>query len=218
MTTDAVTLLLALLTVASWVASAVLVVAHLAPGVRRSVSDLLAGQILPLALLVAVVATTGSLYLSEVAHFPPCKLCWFQRIAMYPQVLLLGVAWYRRDEGIRHYALPLAVIGALISTYHIVLERFPSLEESSVCDPTNPCTIKWVEELGFITIPTMALSAFVLIALLLSHLPSGDLDSDFDTDLDTDLDTDREDDLDARDDTDRERSDTPAPPSRTEAR
>ena len=64
--------------------------------------------------------------------------------------------------------------GAVISTFHVLVERFPWIEGSGgVCDPANPCTIKWVEELGFITIPTMALSAFVLIALLMSHLPSG---------------------------------------------
>ena len=173
MSTDAVVLLLALLTVASWAASAVLIAAHVAPGLRAPVRGLLAGQILPLALLVATVSMAGSLYLSEVADFIPCKLCWYQRIAMYPQVLLLGIAWLRRDEGIKAYALPLAVVGAGISTFHVLVERFPSLEGSgSVCDPSNPCTIRWVEEFGFITIPTMALSAFVLIALLLSHLPA----------------------------------------------
>jgi len=171
MTTDAVTLLFALLTVASWAASAVLVVAHVSPRVRPTVAGLLAGQVLPLAFLVAAVAMAGSLYLSEVAHYVPCLLCWYQRIAMYPLVLLLGVAWYRRDGNVRYYVLPLAVIGALISTYHVALERFPWLEGSSGCDPANPCTIRWVEELGFITIPTMALSAFVLIALLMTHLP-----------------------------------------------
>ena len=174
MSTDAVTLLLALLTVASWVASAVLVVAHLSVGVRAQVHRLLAGQILPLALLVAAVSMAGSLYLSEVADFVPCNLCWYQRIAMYPQVVLLGVAWLRRDEGIKVYSLTLAVIGATISVFHVLVERFPWLEGSGgVCDPANPCTIRWVEELGFITIPTMALSAFVLIALLMTHLPSG---------------------------------------------
>ena len=172
MNTDAVTLLLALLTVASWAASALLVAAHLSPGLRDRTRGVLAGQILPLALLVAAVSMAGSLYLSEVADFIPCKLCWYQRIAMYPQVLLLAIAWFRRDEGIRSYSLPLAVVGACISTFHILVERFPSLEGSGgVCDPSNPCTIRWVEEFGFITIPTMALSAFVLIALLMSHLP-----------------------------------------------
>lgn len=174
MTTDAVTLLLSLLTVASWVASAALLTARLVPRFRHPAAESLAGQVLPLAFLVAVIAMTGSLYLSEVAGFTPCTLCWYQRIAMYPQVLLLGVAWYRADEGIRSYSLPLALVGALVSTYHVVLERVPSLEDSGVCDPANPCTIRWVERFGFITIPLMALSAFVLIASLLGHLPTPD--------------------------------------------
>ncbi len=174
MSTDAVTLLLALLTVASWAASATLVAAHLSGGVRERVHAVLAGQILPLGFLVAAVSMAGSLYLSEVADFVPCNLCWYQRIAMYPQVVLLGLAWLRRDEGIRVYSLTLAVMGAAISTFHVLVERFPWIEGSGgVCDPANPCTIRWVEELGFITIPTMALSAFVLIALLMTHLPSG---------------------------------------------
>ena len=67
----------------------------------------------------------GSLYFSEVAHFVPCRLCWYQRIAMYPLVLLLGIATLRRDVGIRLYAIPLAAIGAAVSIYHVQLERFP---------------------------------------------------------------------------------------------
>lgn len=172
MTTDAVTLLLAMLTVASWAASAVLLTSHVVPRWRDPVGDLVDGQVLPLAFLVALVATLGSLYLSEVADFIPCTLCWYQRIAMYPQVLLLGVAWRRRDEGIRVYALPLALVGGCVSVYHVVLERVPSLEDSGVCDPANPCTIRWVERFGFITIPVMALSAFVLLAALFTHLPT----------------------------------------------
>ena len=96
------------------------------------------------------------------------------KVLLPPIVVLLALAWIRRDEGIKPYSLALAVIGAVISTFHVLVERFPWIEGSGgVCDPANPCTIKWVEELGFITIPTMALSAFVLIALLMSHLPSG---------------------------------------------
>ena len=191
MSTDAVALLLALLTVASWAASALLIAAHLSPGLRVRTHEALSGQILPLAFLVAAVSMAGSLYLSEVADFIPCNLCWYQRIAMYPQVLLLGIAWYRRDEGIRAYVLPLAVIGACISTFHMLVERFPWIEGSGgVCDPANPCTIKWIEELGFITIPTMALSAFVLIALLMTPLPSGS-DTPDESDLSDDLESPR---------------------------
>jgi disulfide bond formation protein DsbB len=85
---------------------------------------------------------------------------------MYPLVPILAVAIWRRDAGVRFYAIPLALIGGLISTYHVLLERYPSLE-SGVCEATNPCTLIWVRRFGYLTIPTMALSAFALIAVLL---------------------------------------------------
>jgi disulfide bond formation protein DsbB len=85
---------------------------------------------------------------------------------MYPLVPILAIAAARRDREVRWYALPLAITGAAISTWHILVERFPSLESGS-CDPANPCSIVWVEKLGYLTIPTMALSGFVVIALLL---------------------------------------------------
>jgi disulfide bond formation protein DsbB len=85
---------------------------------------------------------------------------------MYPLVPILAIAAARRDRAVRWYALPLAVTGAAISTWHILVERFPSLE-SGACDPVNPCSIIWVEKLGYLTIPTMALSGFVAIGLLL---------------------------------------------------
>jgi disulfide bond formation protein DsbB len=179
-TTETAQLFFGLLTLAAGVGAIAYVVLRLVVasgnlGARR-VGSAVGDASTWLAFLVAATSTLGSLYFSEIAEFTPCRLCWFQRIAMYPQVLLLGVAWYRRDEGIRHYVLPLSVIGALISTYHMLLERFPSLEGSSGCDPTNPCTIRWAEEFGFITISTMALSAFVLIALLMTHLPTASPD------------------------------------------
>ena len=107
---------------------------------------------LGLAAAVATVATLGSLYYSEVADFPPCRLCWYQRIAMYPLVPILAIAAVRRDRAVRWYALPLVVIGAAISVWHGLVERFPSLE-SGACDPLNPCSIVWVEKFGYLTIP-----------------------------------------------------------------
>jgi disulfide bond formation protein DsbB len=118
------------------------------------------------ATIVASFSMLGSLYLSEVAHFLPCKLCWYQRIAMYPIAILLVVGLIRRDPGSRVYAKTLATIGAVISSYHILIERFPNLE-SSTCDPNNPCSLKWVEKFGYVTIPVMALTAFVTVFLLL---------------------------------------------------
>jgi hypothetical protein len=118
------------------------------------------------AFVVATLATIGSLYFSEVAHFEPCRLCWYQRIAMYPLVVILGIAAWRRDVRVRRYAVPVAVIGALIATYHYALEWLPWLD-SGVCSATTPCTIVWFREFGFISLPYLALSAFLLIVTLL---------------------------------------------------
>jgi disulfide bond formation protein DsbB len=119
---------------------------------------------------VAAVCLAGSLYFSESAHFTPCRLCWYQRICMYPLVPVLGLAAVRRDDGIRVYGVVLAGVGALVSTYHVLVERFPSLE-GGACDPTNPCTLIWVRRLGYLTIPAMALSGFAVIIVLLACRP-----------------------------------------------
>jgi disulfide bond formation protein DsbB len=173
LSTDQVSLFLALLALLAELAAAVLLAAIVVRAARpraRWPMELLAA-VQPVALVVAaavaIVATLGSLYYSEVANFPPCRLCWFQRIGMYPLAVILPIAAWRRDRSVRWYALPLAVGGGLVSVYHVLIERYPSLESGS-CDPTNPCSIIWVERLGYLTIPTMALSGFALIAVLLS--------------------------------------------------
>ena len=173
MSTSTMTLLFATLAVLAGLAAVVLVALRILPLARgrATAAALLAGQEIPLAFVVTLVATLGSLYLSEVAHFVPCRLCWYQRIAMYPLPVILGIAWATRDERVRRYVLPLASIGGCISIYHILVERFPSLESSRVCDPTNPCTIRWVERFGFVTIPVMALCGFALIVGLLVYPP-----------------------------------------------
>jgi disulfide bond formation protein DsbB len=118
------------------------------------------------ALAVAVVATAGSLYYSEIARFTPCQLCWYQRVAMYPLVPILGVALWRRDAAVRSYALPLAGIGAVIAAYHYQLEWFPG-QAAVACSVGVPCSVPWFRELGFVSLPYMALSGFLLIAVLL---------------------------------------------------
>ncbi len=174
MDTDVVTRFFALLATFAQVVVVVAVVLGLASRVspavervKRSVLAVVGPQALALAAVVALVCTLGSLYLSEVAHFPPCELCWYQRIAMYPLVVVLGVAAVRKDFGIRLTGAILASVGACISVWHLLVERYPDLGSGS-CDPTNPCSIKWVTEFGYLTIPGMALSGFALILVLLA--------------------------------------------------
>ncbi len=119
---------------------------------------------LPTATAIATVATAGSLWMSEVAGYAPCVLCWYQRIAMYPLVVVLGVATLRRDAQVWRTAVPIAAIGAAVSVWHLVIERNPSL--SGPCDPAAPCAVRWVEEFGVFTLPAMALVGFAAVTVL----------------------------------------------------
>jgi disulfide bond formation protein DsbB len=149
-----------------------LVIARLLPteGARRALAAL-DDIALWLAWLVAAAATAGSLYFSEHAHFTPCKLCWYQRIAMYPLSVVLLVAALRRDRDVRWYAVPVALIGMVISTYHYLIEWHPEWEATS-CDITAPCSIPWFREFGFVSLSFMALCGFAaIVALLVIPLP-----------------------------------------------
>ncbi len=114
--------------------------------------------------VVATVATSSSLYYSEVAHFTPCELCWFQRIMMYPLAVLLGVAVFTRDRLGPRYIVTLAMLGLAIATYHYQLQTFPN--QTAFCSAGVSCTAKYVNEFGFVSIPFMAGSGFLTILLL----------------------------------------------------
>jgi disulfide bond formation protein DsbB len=120
------------------------------------------------AFVVAAIATGGSLFLSEVAHFIPCELCWFQRVCMYPLSIATLLMALRNDHRAAVYLLPLPVVGAAISTYHLLVEN-RVVEQASSCQISAPggCATKWIDEFGYMTIPTLALTAFVLIFALL---------------------------------------------------
>jgi disulfide bond formation protein DsbB len=120
-----------------------------------------------LAWLVATVCTLGSLYYSEIANFVPCRLCWYQRICMYPLAVILVVGLLRRDRLVRWYAAPFVIVGAPLSLYHWLVERVDFFAKSSACTLEAPCTVPWFEELGYVTLAFMALSGFLLIGTLL---------------------------------------------------
>lgn len=120
-----------------------------------------------LAFAIATTATLGSLYYSEVAHFTPCLLCWYQRAAMYPLSLILGVAAFLRAFKVKLVAIPIAAVGACVSIYHYQLELFPD-QSSGACSVEVPCTVRWFEVFGFISLAFMALTGFAAIIALLS--------------------------------------------------
>ncbi len=123
-----------------------------------------------LAFFIALLATLGSLFYSNIAGFAPCELCWYQRIFMYPQVILLGLAWFKKEKRIIDYSLILAGLGFLIALYHNYLTWGGAT--TTVCATASfvgvSCLRRYVFEFGFITIPFMSLSAFALIILILA--------------------------------------------------
>lgn len=162
---------LGILAIAGVVGAAALSIALVLPGVRPKVVAVVGGSGTTLAAGIAAIATAGSLWFSEAAGFPPCELCWYQRIAMYPLVVVLPVAAWRKEWSARVITFVLAGIGLGINVWHNAVQTDPSLSGGS-CDPNNPCTLRWVDGLGFWTIPRLAGVCFALILLLtvIDHL------------------------------------------------
>ena len=129
---------------------------------------------LGLAFAVAASAFAGSMYFSQVEGYTPCLYCWYQRICMFPQTVILLVAALRNDRAVKFTAVPLSVIGLALSTYHVGLER-SWFTESSSCDPSVPCSAPWFEQWGFVTLAVMAFCGFAaIIALVTCPAPSDD--------------------------------------------
>jgi disulfide bond formation protein DsbB len=120
-----------------------------------------------IAWFIALMSMVGSLFFSEVMLLPPCVLCWYQRIAIYPLVVIIGVGIILRDTRMKWYALPLAIIGLGIAIYHNLLYYGIIPEAITPCTEGVPCNAVQLEWLGFVTIPLMGLVAFLSITILL---------------------------------------------------
>jgi disulfide bond formation protein DsbB len=131
-----------------------------------------------LAWLIALVSTVGSLFFSEVMGLQPCVLCWYQRVAVYPLVLVIGAGIVMRDVRMKYYALPLCLAGLAVAVYHNLLYYGLIPEAVTPCAQGVPCTERQIEWLGFITIPLMGLAAFLGLTLcLLLYKPGREGDS-----------------------------------------
>ncbi|SIT90736.1 disulfide oxidoreductase [Edaphobacillus lindanitolerans] len=115
---------------------------------------------------VSLIATAGSLYFSEVKDFIPCEMCWFQRILMYPIVIIGAIAFVRKDFRAAAYTAALSIIGGSVSLYHYGIQKVPFLQSSAPSCGQVSCTGAYINWLGFITIPLLALTAFIIIAVL----------------------------------------------------
>lgn len=119
-----------------------------------------------LSFAVALTAMLGSLFYSEVMGYLPCKLCWYQRILMYPLAIILGIAAVRKDSKIYLYVLPMSIWGGGISLYHYLMQKTNWFESGAAACGLIPCDVDYVNYFGFMTIPFLALIAFILITAL----------------------------------------------------
>ena len=119
--------------------------------------------------LLAASATGGSLFFSEVMEFPPCSLCWYQRIFMYPLVLVTGAGLFPFDPKVVRYSLPLAIGGWLVAGYHTLLHEGFIPESAAPCSQGVSCSEEYIELLGFLSIPMLSLLCFTaMLGLLLT--------------------------------------------------
>ncbi len=120
--------------------------------------------------ILASASTLGSLFFSEIMGFPPCALCWYQRIFMFPLVFILLAGLFPLDKNITKYALPLAIVGWGFAFYHYLLYSGFIPESLQPCSQGVSCSETYIDLFGFLTIPMLSLISFtVIIVLLLSQ-------------------------------------------------
>ncbi len=134
---------------------------------NQKADDFLAKQGIVFAFIITLTATLGSLFYSEIANYTPCELCWYQRIFMYPQVILFGLAWLRKESQIIKYNLSLSIFGFIFALYHSYIAA--GATTSGFCSIAGgvSCLQRYVYVFNYITIPIMALAAFSLIIVIL---------------------------------------------------
>lgn len=177
MTVDLVTSILATLVIVCWVLIAWTLLFYIISTFSERARDYFEIYVdsiryyaLPTAFSIALVAMLGSLYFSEIANFIPCDFCWYQRIGIYPLSVILLIALITHDNSVKKYVIPITLITSLLSIWHILLQRVPALEGAAKCKSGVSCTTIYVNKLGFISEPVMALTASLTIAFLMFFL------------------------------------------------
>lgn len=131
----------------------------------EKIKTLIATNGLMLGFLVASISTALSLFYSEILHLPPCSMCWYQRIFIFPQVFLLGMAYVKKDKKIADYSILLSLVGTFFAIYHILLQNNISLYTPCSVGALVSCSEKLFTSYGYITIPVMSLTSFVLLSI-----------------------------------------------------
>lgn len=119
--------------------------------------------------VIAILSFLGSLYFSDILKIEPCHLCWYQRIIIYPLVIILGIAAWRGTTEVVPYIAPLVAIGVVIALYQVAIQEIPGFEPFHVCGAGPSCTEKEYIGLGFITIPMLSAASLAAIFWLILH-------------------------------------------------
>ncbi|MDP2111336.1 MAG: disulfide bond formation protein B [Thiobacillus sp.] len=124
-----------------------------------------------IAWMVASVSTLGALFLGEVMGYTPCVLCWYQRIGMFPLVLILAAGLFPFDRSVVRYALPLALAGWLLAMFHWAVASGLVPESATPCSQGVPCSVEQISWFGFLTLPLLSVLAFstIIALLVLTH-------------------------------------------------
>ena len=136
-------------------------------GIGKDIADFFGERAIFLSFLVAFAATAGSLFYSEVAGFQPCVLCWWQRVFLYPQTILLFTAFIKKDENMRLHSIILSSVGALIALYHTFVQFGGESAFPCPAQGGPSCQIVYFLQYGYITVPTMSLTVFILLLLFM---------------------------------------------------
>lgn len=123
--------------------------------------------------ILSAIATSGSLYFSEIKGFIPCTLCWYQRIFMYPIFLLTSTSLLLKDKKINNYLLTLSIPGFLLALYHVLLQKTSLFSSFEPCSVGVSCASEYVNWFGFVTIPLLSFTAFFLISITLIYKKEG---------------------------------------------
>ncbi len=135
---------------------------------NKPLVDFFAGRAILFSFLIALAAVIVSLFYSEIIGYTPCELCWFQRTLMYPQVILLGLALWKKDKAIADYSLALSLVGGAIAAYHYYGQMFNlSALPCAAAGVAVSCAQRFFVEFGYVTIPMMSLTAFLAIAIFM---------------------------------------------------
>lgn len=134
--------------------------------VESRLKPFLARRFRELSLLLVSVATAGSLYMSNILEWTPCRLCWFQRIFMYPLVLIFGISLLFDKNDVKDYALPLAMIGFAIAFVHALIQRFEQFQSAGCSVTAVSCSTTYTFWYGYITISVLAATAFAAVLVL----------------------------------------------------